>query len=130
MSLAIVGLLIFSLAGQAAASFKMACQRTAACCCRNAPAMPAMGGDMAPMSKGCCDTSPAPTCDLAGPLSSPSIPFLPAGNTLEPALSMAPAGAIATMADAIDAGAFNRQMLRPPPLVGPPTYLRTQTFLC
>ncbi len=130
ISLAVVGLLIISLAGQAAASFQMACQGTTGCCCRNAQAMPAMGGDMAPMGRGCCDPSPAQTCDLAGPLSSPSIPFLPTENTLGQDIALALADATAIMAGVNDTGACNCQILRPPPLAGPPTYLLNQTFLC
>ena len=130
ISLTVAGLLIVSLAGQAAASFRMACQGTAACCCRSVQAMPAMGGDMAPMGSGCCETAPARTCDLAGPLSSPSIPFLPTENTLGPDIAKALAGAISALADSAAAGAFDRQILRPPPLAGLPTYLLHQTFLC
>jgi hypothetical protein len=130
ISLAIAGLLIVSLVGQAAASFRMACQSTAVCCCRHDQAMPAMGHEMAPMKKGCCETSFPPTCDLAGPLSLPPIPFLPTVNTLGPEMMMTLTGAPSTISDAADVGPGARKMPRPPFPDGPPTYLLTQTFLC
>lgn len=130
ISLAVVGLLIVSLAGQAMASFKMACQGTRSCCCRNARAMPDMGGDMAPMRSSCCEASPAQTCDLAGPLASPSIPFRPSIKTLGPEFAMTLAGVLSTISGGASDGVGAIKIPRPPSLAGPPTYLLTQTFLC
>lgn len=130
MCLLIAGLLIVSLTGQAAAAFRMACEGTSACCCRNMEAMPDMAADTAPMDGGCCATAQPRPCDLAGPVSVPAALFLPTETNIEPDISAALASSIPTVAHAIDGGASDRLAIRPPSLAGPALYLLTQSFLC
>jgi hypothetical protein len=124
----IAGLLIVSLTGQAAAAFRMACEGTAACCCRNTAAMVGMAADMAPMGGDCCATPESQPCDLAGPLSSPAAPFLPTEINSERDIVPSLAGAVATSGPFID-GSASQAVPVPPSLAEPPIYLQTQTFL-
>ena len=128
--LLIAGLLIFSLTGQAAAAFRMACEGTSTCCCKRMAVMADMAADGAPMGKGCCATPKPQPCDLAGPVSSPAVPFLPTEINSEPDIIPAMTSAAATSVDAIDGGAFHGIPINPLSLADPPIYLRTQTFLC
>ena len=128
--LLIAGLLIVSLTGQAAAAFRMACDGTAACCCRNTAAMVGMAADMAPMGGDCCATPESQPCDLAGPASSPAAPFLPTGSSSETNIASALVSTAATSASAIDSGASHGIPTRSPLLADPPIYLKIQSFLC
>ncbi len=128
--LLVAGLLIVSLTGQAAAAFRMACEGTAACCCRNMAAMPDTGSDMAPMDGGCCDIPAPQPCDLAGPVSIPATPFLPTETNIESEIPGLFADAIPMASPAIEGRASGRIPIGPPTLAGPPVYLLTQTFLC
>jgi hypothetical protein len=127
--LLVTALLIMGLAGQGAAAFKMACEGTAACCCRSSAAMPGMPADMTPMGRGCCDTPEPQPCDLAGPFSSPADPFLPTINPFTAEFSAALADTAPAAIETTDGGASTRIPFRPPSLAGPPVYLLTQTFL-
>lgn len=124
------GLLVISLTCQAAAAFRMACEGSASCCCRNTEGTPGMGAGMMPMGKGCCETTATPPCDLAGPVSLPGALFLPTENTIEPDFGVALARGFLKVAGALGEGRRHRMLLRPPCLAGPPIYLSTQTFLC
>jgi hypothetical protein len=128
--LLVTSLLILSLAGQGAAAFTMACEGTAACCCRSNVAMPGMPVDMTPMGGGCCDTSVSQPCDLAGPPSSPADPFLPTTNNIAAEISAALVDTAPAAIETVDGGASARIPLRPPSRAGLPVYLLTQTFLC
>ena len=128
--LLIAGLLIFSLTGQAAAAFRMACEGTTACCCLGTATMPDMADAMTPMDGGCCNTPEPQPCDLAGPVSAPAIPFLPTEINSAPDKAPALYAVGATSALTIDGGARRGIPIRPPSMAGPPIYLQTQTFLC
>ncbi len=129
--LLIIGLLIFSLTGQAAAAFRMACEGTAVCCCKRMAAMAdTMAADMTPMGDGCCATPQSQPCDLAGPVSSPSAPFLPTEINSKPDITPARTSAAVTSVSVIDGGASRGAPVKPPSLADPPIYLQTQTFLC
>ena len=127
--LLIAFLLVVSLAGQAVAAFRMACEGTPACCCRNAPAMPDMPGDLADMAGGCCDIPVPQPCDLTGPVSSPAAPFLPTENNSGPVMAaVAMAAPVAVFTP--DGAATALVPIRPPTPAGPPVYLLIQSFLC
>ena len=126
----VAGLLIVSLTGQAAAAFRMACEGTASCCCRDMVVMPDMGSDMASTGEGCCDIPEPQPCDLAGPVSTPVAPFLPTATGVAPDIPGALACAIPMDSHVRDGNASNRLLSVPPPLTGLPVYLLTQTFLC
>lgn len=128
--LLVTGLLIVSLTAQAAAALRMACEGTATCCCRNTAAMPDMTADTAPMGGGCCDIPISQPCDLAGPVSSPTAPFLPTENNIGADISAAFAGMPLAAVVTIDSGVSDRIPIRPPSLAGPPVYLLIQSFLC
>ena len=128
--LLIAGLLIFSLTGQAAAAFRMACEGTSACCCERMAVMADMAADRAPMGKGCCATPKPQPCDLAGPLSSPAAPFLPTEINSERDIVPSLAGAVATSDPFVDGSASHAVPVKPPSLADPPIYLQIQSFLC
>jgi hypothetical protein len=128
--LLVTGLLIFSLTGQAAAAFRMACEGTAACCCKRTAAMAGTAAAMTSMGEGCCATPQPQPCDLAGPGSSPAAPFLPSEISGSPDIAPALAGFAATSRHALDGGACRGVPIRPPSLADLPIYLQIQTFLC
>jgi len=122
--------MIVTLTGQAAATFRMACEGTTSCCCLTAPPTKSMPADMTPMASGCCNTPFSQPCDLAGPASTSAAPYLPVENTAAPDVSPAFTIAASAAVDAINCGSFNRISIRPPSLAGPPVYLLIQSFLC
>ncbi|MEA3232666.1 MAG: hypothetical protein U9Q05_13005 [Thermodesulfobacteriota bacterium] len=128
--LLVVGLMIVTLTGQAAAAFRMACEGTTSCCCLTAPPTHSMPADITPMASGCCDTPFSHPCDLAGPASTSTAPFLPVENNAASDVSATFMIAASAAVDAINCGSFNRMSIRPPLLAGPPIYLLTQSFLC
>ncbi len=128
--LIIVGLLMVSLAGQAAAAFQMACEGTASCCCRNMAAMPDMENHTPPMDVGCCGASDPQPCDLAGPGAIPVGPYLPTESVAEPTISAALASTIPSAHALADGIRSNDKGMRPAPPAGPPVYLLVQSFLC
>ncbi len=128
--LLVAGLLIVSLTGQAAAAFRMACEGTAACCCRTTEAMPDVGFGMAAMAGGCCDVPESRPCDLAGPGSAPAAPFLPTESISFPEASEKLISILSMASPAIDANSSARRFIESPNFGDPPTYLLTQTFLC
>ncbi len=128
--LIISGLLVVSLAGQAAAALKMACEGTMSCCCRNMAATPERGNDPSSTGTGCCGTSAPQPCDLSGPGAIPVGPYLPKQTASEPSSSVALASAIHTAFSLVDDDRSRSGGMRPTRLSGPPIYLLVQTFLC
>ncbi len=137
ISLFVALCLIVSFTGQAAASFRMACEGTASCCCMNEVPVPAMPTDMVPMGlppmdmdEGCCDTVPIQPCDLAGPVTNPAAPFLPVEiNSLQESSLVMAIQAPVTI-DRHRYGMPDRIPIGPPALAGPPIYVLIQSFLC
>ncbi len=128
--LIVAGLLIVSLTGQAAAAFRMACEGTAACCCKGMAVGSDMAAAMAPMNGDCCAAPKRQPCDLAVPVSSPAAPFLPTEVSTAPDIAPALSAVGANSVHTFTGGAHRGIPIRPPSLAGPPLYLQTQTFLC
>jgi hypothetical protein len=128
--LVIVGLMIVTLTGQAAAAYRMACEKMTSCCCRAAPTMQDLPTEMTLMDSGCCETPFSHPCDLDGPASTPAAPFLPVETNTAPELSPAFMIAAPATVHATNCGSFDRMSIRPPSLAVPPIYLLIQSFLC
>jgi len=131
----VIALLILTVTGQAAAAFVMPCRGTAACCCSPSAVSKDTTGSMTPglaheTRTACCETSPAPPCDIA-----PNTQPAHVTHFVCPTVGRAHGYALAGSATVptVPTGIVLHASLDGPASTGrgdPPLYLVIQTFLC